>query len=101
MGDGAPTGTAQSGAPASPQGIEADKLLPAGNVGEVHLEPARERVARLWGGLIILIGGLIISGGAITLGGDESTTADRGWNLLFLIVGYAGAYIFKDSRTRQ
>lgn len=101
-----PAGSARPGS-APPEMITADSLVPRNQVGsdsvtiEWHerLENARDRRVGRFGGIVILCIAIIISGAVILVPSDGSNS-ERAWNLMFLVVGYAGAYIFRDSGKR-
>jgi hypothetical protein len=61
----------------------------------IRIENVRDRAVRRWGGVAILVAALLIAGAAIAVSPDQSRSADRAWNLLFVLVGYAGAYLFR------
>ncbi|HVQ07361.1 MAG TPA: hypothetical protein VMS43_02895 [Allosphingosinicella sp.] len=75
-------------------------LVPLGQVRTREGEELKDQAARRWGGVAILMTALIISGIVIFNSAEASRAADRAWNLLFLIVGYAGAYIFRETSRR-
>jgi hypothetical protein len=81
-----------------PEELEANVLIPR---SELRTEDDKDRSARRWSGLAILLAALALSAAIIYIRPDGSQGADKAWNLLFIIVGYAGAYIFKDTQRRD
>jgi hypothetical protein len=67
----------------------------------LRIHEIRDQAIRRWGGLILLAIALVVAAVAIGLSSDASKNSDRAWNLIFLIVGYAGAYVFRTASKRD
>lgn len=71
-----------------PEKIDLNRAVPGGKISLV-----KDHIA-LYVGAIILVVAMVLCAAFILTSTKDEKGPERAWNLLFLLVGYAGAYIF-------